>query len=124
MIGKRCRVKLIPKFFRTGVQAASKKLLKKYPLYADLHNKEVIVLTDYSQTSKTKLSYKVALVPEGDDYWFALDSKYLIPIKTATTRCSCSTRTLMCQGCQCGAFANEKNKQAEKEDAKGYAQPW
>lgn len=122
MIGKKYRVKLIPKFFHKAVQAASPELKSKYPTYADLHNKEVVVMGRHPQAT-TKNSYRVALALEGDDYWFTLDKKYLVPIKV-NTACTCATKTLMCQGCQCGAFTREKNKQAEKEDAKSYCEPW
>lgn len=122
MIGKTFRVKLIPRYFGKAVQAASMKLKRKYPKYADLHNKKVTVLGPHLQ-STTKDSYRIALVDDGDDYWFTLDKRYLVPIKI-NTACNCPTKTLMCQGCQCGAFTREKNKQEDEEDIKSYNGPW
>jgi len=129
MIGKHYRVKLSPKFFATTIpksatrtpESASGPLIKKYKTYGKLHNKEVKVLSEHPRRSSS--AYKVALVSESDDYWFIIDKKYLVPIIKLSSRCICTTRTLMCRGCQCGAFAFEKT-QVEKEEAKGYIQPW
>ena len=121
MIGKHYRVKLDPKYFKTVIKSGSKTLMRKYQCYGNLHDKEVIVLSDYPSRSST--AYKVALAAENDDYWFIIDKKYLVPIIKLSSKCICETRTLMCRGCLCGAFKFEKS-QAEKEDATGYIEPW
>ena len=120
MIGKYCRVKLIPKYFNTDVRGASRKLVDKYPKYAKLHNKEVIVA---AKSEKKITAYKVYLKDEGPDYWFTLDQKYL-KVLAGPISCNCTTKTLMCRGCQCGAFIREKMK-TDHDDQEHYDNtPW
>lgn len=117
MIGKNCRVKLIPKYFNTDVLGASHELVSKYPKYAKLHNKEVVV----AAKAKRGNAYKVYLKQEGPTYWFTLDRKYLKEL-AGPTICNCTTKMLMCRGCQCGAFSREKMKQ-DREDQEQYLDP-
>ena len=129
MIGKHYKLKLRPNFFKTRIpksalrtpKCSSDVLRLKYVTYGKLHGREVKVLDDYP--SRSSDAYKVALVSESDSYWFVIDKKYLVPIIKLSSKCICSTRTLMCNGCQCGAFIFEKT-QAKKEDDQGPTQPW
>jgi len=103
--GQECIVELPTKYHSATVTSASPLLIKKYPTYAPLNQRNINIIEPYDGGAS---SYMVFLSDEGEDFWFILSDKY---IKNSTARlpCNCELRLLMCSGCQCGAFKKEQN---------------
>jgi hypothetical protein len=105
-IGKHYTVNLAPQYFNTEVRATSKELKAKYPTYGKLQGKEVVILA----TTVKKTAYKMALIEEGDNYWFTLDGKWVKPVSSSSF-CVCEMQLLLTSGCKCGAFKREQTTQ-------------
>ena len=119
LVGKHFRIKLATEHLIQAVKRASEQLIKEFPKCIDINGKEVIIVgKEYGTNVKVVLAEKGLLK---DDYWLVISNKWLAPISSV---CSCPTRILMCRGCMCGAFKQQKDTKIEQQEAKGELPPW